>query len=77
MTSRKSLLAVAACAAALAGCAAGPYTYDDDPYYYYDRTGYNDYPVYRYYGYGPGYYAYSGPPVVAFGLSYSNRRHWR
>jgi|KBSSwiStaDraftv2_1062776.scaffolds.fasta_scaffold85869_3 hypothetical protein len=63
MTARKWLLA-AACAAALAGCASGPYYYDE-PYYtgrvtyydhYYPRYGYAS-PGYYYYS--PGYYAYN------------------
>ena len=74
MTFRKSLLSMLAGAALLAGCATGPY-YD----YPYERSGYYDhsydYPPYEYYSYGPGYYV--APPVVSFGLTYSNRpRYW-
>ena len=70
---RKSALALAAAAALLGGCATGPY-YDN---YAYNET-YYDRPAYRYYDYGPAYYypRYYGPSV-AFGLSFSNRHHWR
>ena len=75
MTLRKSLLSMLAGAALLAGCASGPY-YD----YPYERTGYYEYPTtyyapYDYYAYGPGYYV--APPVVSFGLTYSDRHYYR
>ena len=69
--STKSMLALAAAAALLAGCATGPYydnnyAYGDGSYYnrpadnYYNRPADNYYyappaPAYRY-GYAPGYY---------------------
>jgi hypothetical protein len=68
MMPRKSLLAVAAAAALLAGCASDPYTYSD---VYYDGAYRYDYPTYRYYSYAPGYYV--APPVVSFGLVYRDR----
>ena len=74
MASRKWLLAAAAGAAILAGCADYPYYGYNDPYY--SNYAYSGYPVYSdpypsYYGwYGPGYYV---APSVSFGLSYSNR----
>lgn len=71
----KSVLAVVAGAAILAGCATGPY-YQDYGYGY--GPGY----AYPYDDYGPGYY---GPgyvaPSVGFGVTYidrdDHRRHWR
>ena len=71
MTSRKTLLTVAAGAAILAGCAAGPY-YDDSYYGGRYRT-YSDYPAYSYYN-TPDYYV--APPVVSFGLAYNDRHYW-
>ena len=73
--SRKSILALAAGALLLGGCATGPYYQDTYAYndgYYYER------PAYRYYGpsyapAAPSYYAprYYGPPVgLSFGYSY-------
>lgn len=92
MTSKKSALALAAAAALLAGCATGPYydryAYADGTYYerpvnrdYDYATAYRDYdyaPAYRYYDYGPAYYPnYYFGPSLGFGLSFSNRGHWR
>ena len=85
--STKPMLALAAAAALLAGCATGPYydnynyAYGDGSYYgqptdnyYYPPSG----PVYRY---GPAYYPspYYSPyyvaPSVGFGITYSSRGH--
>lgn len=78
--SRKLLLAVAAGAALLGGCATDPYYYDSyaaydgryDDRYYYDR------PATRYYTPAPSYYAYPryyGPPIgLSFGYSYHRHR---
>lgn len=85
MTSQsKSLLALAAAAALLSGCVAGPYpygsyAYNDPNYYgngsydpYYDRPAPAPAP-YGYY-YGPTYYPrYYAAPSIGFGFSYSNR----
>lgn len=71
-TSMKWVLAVVAGAGLLAGCA-------DEPYYGYGY-GY-DYGAYNYPGpvyYGSPDYAY-GPPVVGFGLGFSDfdhHEHW-
>jgi hypothetical protein len=67
---RKSLLALAAGAVLLGGCAYDGYTYDsyayNDGYYYYDR------PNYRYYG--PTYYPRYYSPGVSLGYSYHRYR---
>lgn len=78
MTSRsKTLLALAAAAALLSGCATGPYydgyAYDDGYYYrdgyYYERPAYNYYPA-------PAYYPrYQVAPSIGFGFSYGRHRH--
>jgi hypothetical protein len=72
---RKSLIAVAAGAALLSGCATYP-DYYDGSYAYND--GYYDRPAYRYYGaVPPSYYypRYYGPPVgLSFGYSYHRYR---
>jgi hypothetical protein len=81
MKSRKPLLLALVGASLLAGCATGPYYDSYDGTTYYDRRVYSDdYPVYRYYSYGPGYYPpayYVAPPTVSFGLSYGYRGRWR
>jgi hypothetical protein len=66
MTSRKWLLAAAAIAAALSGCATGPYY--GDPYYGSPAYGYEDYSG------GPGYYV--APPAVSFGFGFSNHDYY-
>lgn len=74
MTSRKWLLA-AACAVALAGCASGPYYYDEP--YYSGRVAYSDYYYPRYGYYSPGYYGYYSGPSISYGLAYNDRdRYW-
>jgi len=80
MKSAKSLLALAVCAGALAGCATYPY-YDWYAYessYYGDR--YVEAPEYRYYDYGPAYYApypYYVAPSIGFSFGYSSGpRYW-
>ena len=79
MTSRsKSVLALAATAALLAGCATGPYYDSYGNHVYNDGSYYYDRPAYRYYE-GPAYYApapYVGPSV-GFGIAYSNRGYYR
>ena len=73
---RRSLLALAAGAVLLGGCAYDGTYYDssyayNDPYYY-------ERPTYRYYGpaYGPAYYPrYYAPPPVGLSLGYSYHRH--
>ena len=80
MTSRsKTLLALAAAAALLSGCATGPYydgyAYNDGYYtpdpYYYERPAYNYYRAPAY-SYPPRYYV---APSVGFGFSYGRRWH--
>lgn len=70
MKSRKTLLALAAAATVLGGCATYPY---DDPYY--NQQGY-----YRD-SYGNPYYgppAYYTGPSVGFGITYTDRNdYWR
>ena len=73
MKSRKALLALAAAATVLGGCATYPY---DDPYYQqqgYYRDAYGN----TYYG-PPSYY---GGPTVGFGVTYGSgyyrHRHYR
>ena len=76
MKSRKALLALAAAATVLGGCATYPY---DDPYnqgYYRDSYGntYRDSYGNPYYG-TPGYYT---GPSVGFGITYTDRNdYWR
>jgi hypothetical protein len=74
---RKSLIAAAAGAALLSGCATDPYYYDGS-YAYNDGSYYYDRPAYRYYGaVPPSYYypRYYGPPVgLSFGYSYHRHR---
>jgi hypothetical protein len=82
MTSQsRTILALAAAAALLGGCATGPYydsygnyVYNDaPPPYYYER------PAPRYYEAPPYYAPYYSPyyygPSVGFGFSFSNRGH--
>jgi hypothetical protein len=69
---RKSLLALAAGAVLLGGCAYDGTYYDpayayNDGYYYYDR------PTYRYYG--PAYYPRYYTPAPSISLGYSYHRH--
>ena len=75
---RKSLIAVAAGAALLSGCAAYPDPYYDSSYAYSDGSYYYDRPAYRYYGAAPPSYYYPryyGPPVgLSFGYSYHRHR---
>jgi len=68
---RKSLLALAAGALLLGGCATGYYdTYGYDDGYYYSRP-YG-------YAYGPAYYPRYYGPSVGFSLAYSDRgRYYR
>jgi hypothetical protein len=75
--SSKLILALAATAALLAGCATDPYydnyNYASDDGYYYGR------PAYPSYGYGPAYYPphyYSGPRI-GFGIGYSSGWRYR
>lgn len=72
---RKSLLALAAGAVLLGGCAYDGTYYDssyayNDGYYYYDR------PTYRYYGptYYPRYYVPAPGPSLSLGYSYHRYR---
>lgn len=86
----KSLLALAGCAVALAGCATDPY-YDR---YAYESSSYGapgdryaEAPASRYYDYGPSYYTpyyapYYAPyyvaPSIGFSFGYSTgSRYWR
>jgi hypothetical protein len=88
MKSAKTLVALVACAGALAGCATDPYydryayessaygarTYDDR---YYDER-YVEAPRYRYYD-GPVYYTpypYYVAPSVGFSFGYSSGSRW-
>jgi len=82
--SSKSLLALAAAAALLGGCATYPYPYDtygyNDGYAYGERPVYREYPPYPGYAYAPGYYyprTYIAPSI-GFSLGYSSgwRRHY-
>ena len=70
MKSRKALLALAAAATMLGGCATYPY---DDPYAY-NQGYYRDY-------YGNTYYtppSYYTGPSVGFGITYTDRNdYWR
>jgi hypothetical protein len=69
MKSRKTLLALAAAATVLGGCATYP---SDDPYY--EQGYYRD-------AYGRTYYAppsYYAGPSVGFGITYTDRNdYWR
>ena len=76
----KPLLAAAAAAAVLSGCATYDYGYSDGyygyarPYYGYAYGGpyyYDNGPYYYDYGYGPGYYVV--PPAVGFDFRFRDR----
>ena len=78
---RLAMLAAAAFAALLSGCATYDYGYSG-PYYGYSEPyvyGYTEPYAYRYYDYGPYWYSpyygwntgyYAGPPVVGFDFRY-------
>ena len=72
---RKSLLALAAGALLLGGCATYPYdTYAVDDGYYYERPTYYSYGP-RYYG--PTYYPRYYTPAPSLSLGYSYHRYSR
>ena len=84
MTSQsKSIMALAAAAALLGGCATGPYydsygnyVYNDaPPPYYYERPAPRYYEAPPYYAPPPYYSPYYYGPSVGFGFSFSNRGH--